>query len=227
MMGRSILEIKHVTKDFGDGNSTIRVLKNINLTVKQGEFIAVVGPSGSGKSTLLSAIGALLTPTEGEILIDQEVVQLQSKKRLNQLRAGKIGFIFQSANLIPYLNVSGQLKLVNQIAKNNKSTGQKRANELLSRLDLLQRRNNYPAELSGGEKQRVAIARAFMNDPSIILADEPTASLDSVRGRKVVEMISQEVKSRNKAAIMVTHDERMLDLCDKVYVMKDGCFAQE
>lgn len=227
MMGRSILEIKHVTKDFGDGNSTIRVLKNINLTVKQGEFIAVVGPSGSGKSTLLSVIGALLTPTEGEILIDQEVVQLQSKKRLNQLRAGKIGFIFQSANLIPYLNVKGQLKLVNQIAKNNKSTGQKRANELLSRLDLLQRRNNYPAELSGGEKQRVAIARAFMNDPSIILADEPTASLDSVRGRKVVEMISQEVKSRNKAAIMVTHDERMLDLCDKVYVMKDGCLARE
>ncbi len=227
MMGRSILEIKHVTKDFGDGNSTIRVLKNINLTVKQGEFIAVVGPSGSGKSTLLSVIGALLTPTEGDILIDQEVVHLQSKKRLNQLRAGKIGFIFQSANLIPYLNVSGQLKLVNQIAKNNKSTGQKRANELLSRLDLLQRRNNYPAELSGGEKQRVAIARAFMNDPSIILADEPTASLDSVRGRKVVEMISQEVKSRNKAAIMVTHDERMLDLCDKVYVMKDGCLARE
>ncbi|WP_088034768.1 ABC transporter ATP-binding protein [Evansella clarkii] len=226
-MGRSILEIKHVTKDFGDGNSTIRVLKNINLTVKQGEFIAVVGPSGSGKSTLLSVIGALLTPTEGDILIDQEVVHLQSKKRLNQLRAGKIGFIFQSANLIPYLNVSGQLKLVNQIAKNNKSTGQKRANELLSRLDLLQRRNNYPAELSGGEKQRVAIARAFMNDPSIILADEPTASLDSVRGRKVVEMISQEVKSRNKAAIMVTHDERMLDLCDKVYVMKDGCLARE
>ncbi|WP_078596276.1 ABC transporter ATP-binding protein [Evansella clarkii] len=226
-MGRSILEIKHVTKDFGDGNSTIRVLKNINLTVKQGEFIAVVGPSGSGKSTLLSVIGALLTPTEGDILIDQEVVHLQSKKRFNQLRAGKIGFIFQSDNLIPYLNVSGQLKLVNQIAKNNKSTGQKRANELLSRLDLLQRRNNYPAELSGGEKQRVAIARAFMNDPSIILADEPTASLDSVRGRKVVEMISQEVKSRNKAAIMVTHDERMLDLCDKVYVMKDGCLARE
>ncbi|KHF39285.1 ABC transporter ATP-binding protein [Halalkalibacter okhensis] len=225
-MGKSILEIKDVSKDFGDGSSTIRVLKNINLTVKQGEFIAIVGPSGSGKSTLLSVIGALLSPTEGEIMIDHEVIQLQSKKRLSQLRAKKIGFIFQAANLIPYLNVSSQLKLVNQIANNSKGTGEKRAQELLSRLDLHQRVNNFPSELSGGEKQRVAIARAFMNDPSIILADEPTASLDSVRGRKVVEMISQEVKSRNKAAIMVTHDERMLDLCDKVYVMKDGCLSQ-
>ncbi len=226
-MEQPILEMNSVSKDFGDGNSTIRVLENINLTVNKGEFIAIVGPSGSGKSTLLSIIGALLTPTEGEIIIDQQIVHKQYNKKLNHLRAKKIGFIFQSPNLIPYLDVLSQLRIVTQIAKIDKRQGEQRAKELLKRLDLIHRVRNYPNELSGGEKQRVAIARAFMSDPSVILADEPTASLDSVRGRNVVEMISREVKSSNKAAIMVTHDERMLDLCDKVYIMEDGLLSQK
>ncbi|MBU9723445.1 MULTISPECIES: ABC transporter ATP-binding protein [Bacillaceae] len=226
-MEQSILELKSVSKDFGDGNSTIRVLKKINLTVNKGEFIAIVGPSGSGKSTLLSIIGALLTPTVGEITIDQQIVHQQYNKKLNQIRAKKIGFIFQSPNLIPYLDVYSQLRIVAHIAKIDNRQGERRAQELLKRLDLSHRMRNYPNELSGGEKQRVAIARAFMSDPSVILADEPTASLDSVRGRNVVEMISQEVKSSNKAAIMVTHDERMLDLCDRVYNMEDGLLSQK
>ncbi|SET18931.1 putative ABC transport system ATP-binding protein [Oceanobacillus limi] len=219
-MSDFVLQLENISKVFHDGDHSIQVLKNINLSIKKGEFVAIVGPSGSGKSTLLSIIGALSTPTEGIILVDNQYIQSRSKEQLNHIRANKIGFVFQSANLIPYLNVYDQLQLINRLTK-RKSTNH-RSKELLHDLGLSHRLSNYPKELSGGEKQRVAIARAFTNNPAIILADEPTASLDSDRGKQVVEMIAQEVKTRNKAAIMVTHDERMLDLCDKVYRMEDG-----
>ncbi|SDZ38163.1 putative ABC transport system ATP-binding protein [Evansella caseinilytica] len=221
-MSKEMLRLENVSKEFGDGDSTITILKNISLSINTGEFVAIVGPSGSGKSTLLSIVGALLTPSNGSVMIDGENITAYKSRRLTSVRSNKVGFIFQSANLIPYLTVKDQLMLISDITQNNKRESLNKAKKLLNDLGISHRMKNYPNKLSGGEKQRVAIARAFMNDPDIVLADEPTASLDSERGRKVVEMISYEVKSRNKAAIMVTHDERMLDLCDRTLYIEDG-----
>ncbi|EUJ30989.1 ABC transporter ATP-binding protein [Listeria floridensis FSL S10-1187] len=215
------LQLKNVSKFYHDGEATIEVLKDVNLEVNQGEFVAIVGPSGAGKSTFLSIAGALLTPSAGEVFVDGEAVTNLSKKKLTERRLNQIGFIFQGANLVPYLTVFDQL-MVLPVLGGNRSGGKTFANQLLGELGLAQRKNQYPDRLSGGERQRVAIARALMNDPAIILADEPTASLDSERGRKVVEMIATEVKRKNKAAIMVTHDERVLDLCDRVVKIEDG-----
>ncbi len=226
-MKSEILKLESVSKDFGDGDTQIRVLKDISLTINSGEFVALVGPSGSGKSTLLSIIGALLSPTEGLITLDNQPMHSMSKKQLNRMRADKISFIFQSSNLIPYLTVREQLGLMATISKLEKEATDHRIDALIRDLGLEKRKHYYPKEISGGERQRVAIARAFINDPSIILADEPTASLDSKRGRQVVEMISMEVKSRKKAAIMVTHDDRILDLCDRVYQMEDGILLEK
>lgn len=218
----AILKLNNISKTFIDGDNQVEVLKEISLDVKRGEFIAIVGPSGSGKSTLLSIIGALLSPTSGTIEINNENISNHKPSQLSKVRLNKIGFIFQSSNLIPFLSVKNQLLLVSDINKSRNSENKKRASELIQDLGLSHRENSHLYQLSGGEKQRVAIARAFMNNPDIILADEPTASLDSNRGRQVVEMLSREVKSKNKGAIMVTHDERMLDLCDRVLHIEDG-----
>ena len=221
-MKKDILRLEHVQKNFGDGDSSITILKDISLTIKRGEFIAIVGPSGSGKSTLLSIIGALLSPSGGKVILDQEDIAKYKPSKLTSVRKDKIGFIFQSSNLIPYLTVKDQLMLISDISNASKRENEKKATDLINHLGLGHRLKTYPNKLSGGEKQRVAIARAFMNDPDLVLADEPTASLDFERGKQVVEMISNEVKSRNKAAIMVTHDERILHLCDRVLRIEDG-----
>ncbi|WP_050615412.1 ABC transporter ATP-binding protein [Bacillus testis] len=223
MSGKLVL--KHVTKEYGDGQSTIKVLNDVNLEVKEGEFVAIVGPSGSGKSTFLSIAGALLSPTSGSVLLDGEEIQHFTSRQLNEIRLNKIGFIFQSANLIPYLTVRDQLLLIGKLDGEDRAEVEERADGLLNRLGLEHRKDLYPEMLSGGERQRVAIARAWMNNPEIILADEPTASLDSERGRDVVVMLAHEVKHSRKAAVMVTHDHRMLDLCDRVLFMEDGCLT--
>ncbi|WP_438492833.1 ABC transporter ATP-binding protein [Paenibacillus sp. IHBB 3054] len=220
------LIMKQVTKTYGDGDSTMSVLKNLDLTVNAGEFVAVLGPSGSGKSTFLSAAGALLTPTSGEILIDGEPLGNKAKSELTELRLQKIGFMFQSAQLLPYLKVEEQLLYVAKLAKLSTKEAKVRAAYLLKRLGIWERRNHYPEQLSGGEKQRVAIARAWMNKPAILFADEPTASLDYERGKEVVRMIADEVKSEGKAAVMVTHDERMLEWCDRVLHLEDGVLVE-
>lgn len=216
------LRLDNVSKIYGAEDTSVKVLKDISLEVKAGEFVAIVGPSGSGKSTFLSIAGALLSPTNGTVAIGGQEISRLSSQQLTDIRLQKIGFIFQSANLIPYLTVRDQLILIGELAGMKKSHSKKKATELLSRLGLGHRLHHYPESLSGGERQRVAIARAWMNDPEIILADEPTASLDSERGRDVVHMLADEVKSRGKAAVMVTHDHRMLDLCDRVVHMEDG-----
>lgn len=221
MMGNKLL-FENVCKIYGEGVNKVTALENISLNVRAGEFVAIVGPSGSGKSTFLSIAGALLSPSEGRILLNDEDITTLSPKELTRVRLEKIGFVFQSSNLVPYLTVRDQLLLLSElIGKRDKKTVEK-ADELLGHLGLGHRADHLPEALSGGERQRVAIARSLMNDPEIILADEPTASLDSKRGRDVVEMLAHEVKSRNKAAIMVTHDERMLDLCDRVVNITDG-----
>ncbi|EAC3100604.1 ABC transporter ATP-binding protein [Listeria monocytogenes] len=216
------LMMKNISKNYQDGEQVIEVLKNVSLEVAQGEFVAIVGPSGAGKSTFLSIAGALLSPTEGEIAIGGKVLNDLTSKELTKVRFDKVGFIFQGANLIPYLNVRDQLLVIAELSGEKGRGAKEKADELLKELGLTARENNYPESLSGGEKQRVAIARALMNDPDIILADEPTASLDANRGHKVVQMIADEVKRKNKAAIMVTHDERVLDLVDRVIRIEDG-----
>ncbi|MBC1210244.1 ABC transporter ATP-binding protein [Listeria booriae] len=216
------LIMQNISKNYQDGEQVVEVLKNVSLEVKQGEFVAIVGPSGAGKSTFLSIAGALLTPTSGEITIGGQALSSLSTKALTRVRLEKVGFIFQGANLIPYLNVKDQLLVIAELAGHRNSEAKQRATQLLEELGLSHRANQYPEKLSGGEKQRVAIARAMMNNPDVILADEPTASLDAERGYSVVQMIAQEVKRNNKAAIMVTHDERILDLVDRVVRIEDG-----
>lgn len=216
------LQLKNISKVYQDGENEKTVLDKVSLKVKPGEFAAIVGPSGSGKSTMLSIAGALLSSTTGEVIIGD--TRLDNKnKNWNHVRREKIGFIFQSHQLVPYLNVEDQLNLIAKISKNNdKKEFEAYADELLRDLGLENSKTKYPNKLSGGEKQRVAIARAFMNKPDVILADEPTASLDGPRGRQVVEMIRKVVKKQNRAAIMVTHDERVLDLVDVIYRIENG-----
>lgn len=216
------LEMDNVTKTYHDGPKEFRAIDQASLAVEEGEFIAIMGPSGSGKSTLLSIAGALLTPTSGKIRLADKDLSALSAKKVTQLRLDKLGFIFQSANLIPYLKIKDQLGLIGKLGSLSKKATEKRTKELLEHFGLYDRLHHFPSELSGGQRQRVAIARALMNDPDIIFADEPTASLDSKRGLEVVEMIADEIKNRNKSGIMVTHDERVLHLCDRVVTIKDG-----
>lgn len=216
------LVLDQVSKEFGDGDTSVKVLDDVSLQVRAGEFVALVGPSGSGKSTFLSIAGALLSPTNGRIMIGNKEVGKLSPKQMSKIRLDNIGFIFQSSNLIPYLTVRDQLLLIPKLAGKSRRKSEERADDLLKRLGLTHRMDHYPESLSGGERQRVAIARAWMNDPELILADEPTASLDSERGRTVVQMLADEVKLRQKAAVMVTHDKRMLDLCDRIVYIEDG-----
>lgn len=222
----SMLELKEITKIYGEGENAVTALENVSLSVNQGELVAVVGPSGSGKTTLLAITGALLQPTRGQILLNGLDMTTLPAGTLAKFRLEKIGFVLQAANLVPYLTARDQLLLVKELTKKRDKAAYLKAGQLLQDLGLAKRANHYPESLSGGERQRVAIGRALMNDPELILADEPTANLDSHRGREVVEMLAREVKTRQKAAIMVTHDERMLDLCDRVVHIADGRLSE-
>ena len=221
------LVLNNVTKSFKEGDSTVDALKNVSLTVAPGDFIAIIGPSGSGKSTLLSIAGALLQPTSGSVVVNNTDIAKLKEKDLSSFRLTGVGFILQTSNLIPYLNVLDQLLLVLKMSGKVTEQNKTFAKQLLTELGLGEKLGKFPNELSGGERQRVAIARAFVNNSDIILADEPTASLDSNRAFEVVKLIRKEVKERNKAAVMVTHDERMLEFCDKVYRMEDGVLKQD
>ncbi len=223
----SSIQLKNVTKRYKDSESETIALDQVSLTVDKGEFVAIIGPSGSGKSTFLSIAGALLQPSEGEVYIKDKAISALNEKELAHVRLEQIGFILQTANLIPYLTVLDQLLVVVKMKGSITEEMKKIATELLEDLGLGKKLKKYPNELSGGERQRVAIARSFINNPDIILADEPTANLDTARAHEVVQLISKEVKSRNKAAIMVTHDERMLKYCDRVYRIEDGILKEE
>ena len=217
------IEVQGVSKKFNDGSKEILALKETNFSVEKGEFVAVIGPSGSGKSTFLTIIGGLQTPTEGKVLINNEPFSEVADKERTKLRFNEIGFILQASNLIPYLTVENQLKLVNKIR--HEPFQREVVDKWLKQLDIEDLRDKYPSDLSGGERQRVAIARALYHDPSVILADEPTASLDTERAFEVVEILARETKEQDKATIMVTHDERLIGHCDKVYYMQDGALT--
>lgn len=215
----NVIEFKNVRKEFKDGDQIIQGLKETNFSAAAGEFIGIIGPSGSGKSTFLTLAGGLQTPTAGEVLINGQAFSEEKEKKRAKIRFKEIGFILQASNLIPFLTVKKQLKLVDKI---NRSNQKDKANTLFDQLGVTKLENKYPQDLSGGERQRIAIARALYNDPSIILADEPTASLDSEKAFEVVKILAKEAKDKNKAIMMVTHDTRLIDFCDKVYEIKDG-----
>lgn len=220
----SAIEFKDVKKTFKDGDTMIEALKETNFSVEKGEFVAIIGPSGSGKSTFLTIAGGLQAPTAGEVLINDQPFSDQKEKNRAKLRFKEIGFILQASNLVPFLTVKKQLKLVDKVSKENKTQS---AQDLFTQLGIDKLQNKYPEDLSGGERQRVAIARALYHDPTIILADEPTASLDSEKAYEVVKILAQETKEKNKATIMVTHDTRLTDYCDRVLVMEDGVLTEK
>ena len=222
----NVLEFKNVTKSYKDGNKEIEALKETNFKIEEGQFIAIIGPSGSGKSTFLTLAGGLQTPSKGQIIINGKNYTNLAEKERAKLRLNDIGFVLQVSNLVPFLTAKQQLELVDRINKKRKKTLQNQE-PLFKELGIEHLENKLPKDLSGGERQRLAIARALYNNPAIILADEPTASLDSDRAFEVVDLLSKECKEKNKSIIMVTHDNRMIEKCDHVYRMKDGILTKE
>ena len=221
------LEIREVVKTFQADAGLITAVDKVSFNVRHGEFVALVGPSGSGKTTLLSILAALLTPTDGQVLIDgQDMAKMGEAERV-RLRREKIGFTFQSNNLVPYLNAQENVEFMLRLNQRLDKTGRLRSQELLSRLGLGERLTNLPAQMSGGQQQRVAIARALIHNPTLVLADEPTASLDTERAFQVVQTFAALIHENNRAGIMVTHDLRMCQYVDRVLQMQDGKLVRE
>ena len=220
------LEVKNVVKTFQSDSGEIRAVDDVSFAVESGEFVALVGPSGSGKTTMLSILAALLTPTDGQVLIDGvDLAQMSESERV-VLRRQKIGFTFQSNNLIPYLTAQENVELMIRLNNKFDRAAKVRSSELLARLGLGERLNNLPAQMSGGQQQRVAIARALIHAPTVVLADEPTASLDTERAFQVVQTFAALIHENNRAGIMVTHDLRMCKHVDRILQMRDGKLVQ-
>lgn len=220
-----MLKFENVIKSFKDGEHTIEAVKNTSISFNKGECIAIIGPSGSGKSTFLTIAGALQTPTEGEVQINGKSISGMKSKELSKLRLDEIGFILQASNLVPFLSVKQQFQLLKKSKTDVMNDSE--LDELFEKLSLTKVRNQLPGELSGGQKQRVAIAKSLYTNPSIILADEPTASLDTENAMKVMEILKEETEQRQKTCIIVTHDERLTEYCDAVYKMTDGILEKQ
>lgn len=216
------LKLSRVTKIYGSGHTAVTALREANLTVGQGEVVLIMGPSGSGKTTLLSVAGGLLQPTSGEVRLAGQTITGLTEKELPLLRLKHIGFIFQSFNLLSALTVLENVRLVLDLAGAEKRKTAKRATALLEEEGLGGKINRLPKELSGGEAQRVSIARALVNDPDIILADEPTANLDSVSGHKIMMLLKGLAKEKGKSIVIVSHDQRIIDVADRVLWLEDG-----
>ncbi len=225
-MNTVALEVKNVVKTFSVDGSKINAVDDVSFKVNSGEFVALVGPSGSGKTTMLSILAVLLTPTSGQVLIDGQDLAKMSEKQRVVLRREKIGFTFQSNNLIPYLTAKENVEFMLRLNGKANRAGRVRSQELLARLGLNDRLHNLPAQMSGGQQQRVAIARALIHNPTVVLADEPTASLDTERAFQVVETFANLIHENNRAGIMVTHDLRMCKYVDRVLQMRDGKLVQ-
>lgn len=221
-----MLKFENVTKSFKDGNRNIEAVKDTNFEINKGDIIALVGPSGSGKSTFLTMAGALQTPTSGRILINnQDITTMKTKSIGQKLECLRLGFILQATNLVPFLTVKQQFTLLKK--KNKNVMSNEDYQQLMSQLGLTSLLNKLPSEISGGQKQRVAIAKALYTNPSIILADEPTAALDTENAIEVIKILRDQAKQRKKACIIVTHDERLKAYCDRSYHMKDGVLNLE
>ncbi|MCB1311492.1 MAG: ABC transporter ATP-binding protein [Sedimentitalea sp.] len=224
-----LVEIEAVSKHFGSGSTRVDALRGIDLTVRQGEVVALLGPSGSGKTTLLNIIGCIIPATEGRLTLDGELVFDGRWLRgdLRRLRLDKIGFIFQFHNLLPFLNARDNVALVLTLAGRPAAEAQRRAQELLDYLEVGHRAAAMPALLSGGEAQRVAIARALANRPRIILADEPTAALDSKRAGIVMDLLRKVAAEQEACIVAVTHDEKIYDRFDKLFHLRDGVLEDQ
>lgn len=218
-----VIETHNLSKIYqGPNNLTVKAVDDANITINAGEFVALVGPSGSGKTTMLAMLAALLEPTEGNICIDgEEIGRLKESQRV-RFRRERIGFTFQANNLVPYLTVLENVELMLRLNTRYSRDGRDEALDLLERLGLCDRLNSLPNQLSGGQRQRVAIARSMIHGPSVILADEPTASLDTERAYQVTQLYADLIHENNKAGIMVTHDLRMCKYVDKIIQIEDG-----
>ena len=218
------IETKNLTKIYGSGNTEVVAMQDASMDVAAGEVIALLGPSGSGKSTFLTAVGLINPPTSGQVFIGGKLVLDGSfaKTNLRTFRRKHIGFVFQKSNLIPFLTAIENIMALLELDGQSPRAAKKRGMELLGYLGVADRANNLPSMLSGGQQQRVAVARAIANHPSVILADEPTAALDSHRGRQVMELFAQVAHEQGAAVIVVTHDHRALDVFDRIYEMEDG-----
>ena len=223
----ALLDARDVSKIYGSGHTAVRAVDNISLTIKPGELVLITGPSGSGKTTLLSMLGGLLRPTQGQILIDGIDVTTLDESSLPDIRARKIGFIFQSFNLLEALNVEENILFPTVLIPEQRDQARKRADQLIEQLNLSHRRLALPVTLSGGEKQRVAIARALINNPPLILADEPTGNLDSQSGQDVMMILHDVARDKGCAVILVTHDPRVEEVADRILWLKNtpGCTA--
>jgi len=222
---QSAIQVRQLTKKYEEGTTGNLALRGVDLDVHPGELLLLMGPSGSGKTTLLSIMGCILTATSGSVRVaGKEVVGLR-EKQLPALRLEHIGFVFQGFNLFPTLTAGENVELMLDLKGISAAKAKKRAEELLEQVGLGEKYNSFPADLSGGQKQRVAIARALAGDPGIILADEPTAALDSHTGRNVMEMMSDLAHKRDRAVVIVTHDSRVLNFADRIVKIEDGTIA--
>lgn len=215
------LALEHVTKQFGQKTNLVTALEDVSLAFKAGEVSLIIGPSGSGKSTLLTILGGLQTPTDGSVRLNGHNISDLSTKEAEKIRLEQIGFVLQAYNLVPYLTVADQFKLVDQVKPNN-NLSQDAFDKIIETLGIQKLLNKYPGELSGGQQQRVAIARALYTDPAIILADEPTAALDTARVKEVGQLFANIAHDEEKAVVIVTHDDRLREFSDNVYKIVDG-----
>ena len=218
------LQVTHVTKRFGTGETEVVAVRDVSLDVAPDELVLIMGPSGSGKSTLLSMLGALLKPTEGKIQLGDEVLSALSENRLPDIRLHQFGFIFQDFNLLSALTVLENVALVAELAGAKRGDAREKARAQLTELGLAERLDFLPEKLSGGEKQRVAIARALINEPALILADEPTANLDSKIGHEIMRLLRRIAREQNRSVVIVSHDARFKDIADRVLWLEDGRF---
>lgn len=222
----AVIELKNVKKVYGKGNAQVEALKNINFKADKGEVVLIMGPSGAGKSTFLTIAGSLQKPTSGEVLINGKDISDFSAKKRNELRLNRIGFVLQAYNLVPFLTVEEQFTLVDKVKKQN-NLSRDELNDLLKQLGITDLVKKYPSELSGGQQQRAAIARALYANPEILLADEPTASLDTKNVEEVGQLFKDLAKKRDKAVMLVTHDPRLEKYADHIYEMMDGQMTQK
>lgn len=218
----SVIRANSVTRTFGQGASRVRAVDDVTFTIEPGEIVLIMGPSGSGKTTLLSMLGALLRPTSGEIIVDGERITSLEEGRLPAIRARKIGFIFQAFNLLDALTVEENVLLPAALLAGGRRAAKGRAGRLIENVGLANRRRARPPILSGGEQQRVAIARALINDPLVILADEPTGNLDSQLGQEVMMILHDVARDEGRAVLIVTHDPRVEDIADRILWLEDG-----
>ncbi len=221
------LKLENVRKVYRSGDSEIVAVDHASLEVGPAEIVALVGPSGSGKTTLLSISGGLLSPSQGRVLVAGDDISGYDPKRLTRFRRENVGFVFQSVNLVPFLTARENLLVVADFSRRDKKTSAARADQLLRELRLEERADNLPRQLSGGERQRVAVGRAFMNEPDLVLIDEPTSALDTKLGEQVMELIVTEVRARDTAAVIVTHDMRMTHFADRTLQIVDGILGAE